>query len=98
MEIIQGAMEYEDMNIVLRTEKIKREKERERERERESERDLSIYSSMGDYPHVGCHLTSPIAFQTPVTVIAPTTLERIGPGANIWARYTKMDKTQFIEW
>jgi hypothetical protein len=48
MEIIQGAMEYEDMNIVLRTE----------EGERESERDLSIYS-MGDYPHVGCQVTSP---------------------------------------
>jgi hypothetical protein len=45
MEIIQGAMEYEDMNIVLRTEGRK-------------ERDLSFYS-MGDYPHVGCHLTSP---------------------------------------
>jgi hypothetical protein len=39
------------MNIVLRTEG--------RERERERERDLSIYSSMGDYPHVGCDPKSP---------------------------------------
>jgi hypothetical protein len=45
-------MQYEVMSIVLRTE------ERRRERERESEGDLSIYS-MGDYPHVGCHLTFP---------------------------------------
>jgi hypothetical protein len=30
----------------------------EKEKERESERYLSIYS-MGDYPNVGCHLTSP---------------------------------------
>jgi hypothetical protein len=80
------------MNIVLRTEK------RKTERERESERVLSIYSSMGDYPHVGCQLTSPTDFQTPNTVIAPTKLERIGPGAKLWARYTKMDKPQFIEW
>jgi hypothetical protein len=45
------AIEYEDVNIVLRTE--------ERRRESERERDLSIYSSIGDYLHVGCHLTSP---------------------------------------
>jgi hypothetical protein len=54
MEIIQGAIEYEDMDVVMRTE----ERRRERERERENERYVSIYS-MGDYLNVGCHLTSP---------------------------------------
>jgi hypothetical protein len=47
-------MQYENMNIVLRTDGRRREEERERE----SERYLSIYS-MGDYLNVGCHLTSP---------------------------------------
>ena len=38
-------------------------------------------------------------FQTPHTITAPTTLERIGPGAKkLWVCYTKMNKTQFIEW
>jgi hypothetical protein len=31
MEIIQGAMEYEDMNIVLQTEERRRERERARD-------------------------------------------------------------------
>jgi hypothetical protein len=53
MKIIQGAMEYEDIEYCIAD-----RGEKERERERESERYLSIYS-MGDYPNVGCHLTSP---------------------------------------
>jgi hypothetical protein len=44
-------MEYEDIECCIAD-------GGEKERERESERYLSIYS-MGDYPNVGCHLTSP---------------------------------------
>jgi hypothetical protein len=33
MEIIQGAMEYENVNIVFRTEERRRERERERARD-----------------------------------------------------------------
>lgn len=32
------------------------------------------------------------------TTTAPDLLERIGPGAKPWVRYTKMNKIQFIEW
>ncbi|OQE34234.1 hypothetical protein PENCOP_c025G04045 [Penicillium coprophilum] len=38
-------------------------------------------------------------FQAPHTTTAPTTPERIGPKAKkLWGCYTKMNKTQFIEW
>jgi hypothetical protein len=47
------AIEYEDIEYCIAD-----GGEKERERERESKRYLSIYS-MGDYPNVGCHLTSP---------------------------------------
>lgn len=36
--------------------------------------------------------------QPTIITTAPALLERIGPGAKVWVRYTKMNKTQFIEW
>jgi hypothetical protein len=55
-------MEYEDIEYCIAD-----GGEKERERERESERYLSIYS-MGDYPNVGCHLTSPTKGEAQIVI------------------------------
>jgi hypothetical protein len=55
----------------------------EKEKERESERYPSIYS-MGDYPNVGCHLTSPTILQAQYIRAMTAGLSKEHPGNRVY--------------